>query len=133
MKIKTIGYVLRIEKAFIAILETEMNKNESQYDNYCILNFRDPTYSARTGGYHPVEIMINKQGMIQYITDFSYIGSIESPELVKEIDFDFSSGIFEQMGRCFTIEEAYELIAVWQQNFMAYYQNGVFDVSISCD
>ena len=133
MKIKTTGYVLRIEKALIQILETEMNKNESQYNNYCILSFRDPTYSARTGGYHPVEIMINKNGTIQYVTDFSYVGSIDMPELAKELDFDFSAGILEQMGRCYPIENAYELFPIWQQNFMAYYQNGVFDVSISCD
>ena len=133
MKIKTTGYVLRIENAFIAILEKELNHNESHYDNYCILNFRDPTYSAKTGGYHPVEIMINKQGIIQYITDFSYVGSSEMPELAKELDFDFASGLIEQLGQCYAIENAYELFPIWQQNFCAYYHSGVFEVSISCE
>lgn len=133
MKIKTTGYVLRIEKALIDILEKEIDKNKSQYDNSCAINFRDPTYSAKTGGYHPVEIRINQQDVIQYITDFSYVGQEELTELAKEIDFDFASGILEQFGRCFPLENAYELFPVWQQNFVAYYNSGVFEVSISCE
>jgi hypothetical protein len=38
------------------------------------VNFRDPTYSAEFGGYHPVEIRISAKGEIEYITDFAYVG-----------------------------------------------------------
>jgi len=133
MKIKTTGYALRMELSLIQILEKELNHSESQFENYCILNFRDPTYSARTGGYHPVEIMLNKQGIIQYITDFAFVGQGECCELAKEIDFDFAAGIIQQLDRCYPIENAYELFPIWQQNFCAYYKNGVFEVSVSCE
>ena len=133
MKIVTQGYALPIEKALLDIIENELNQNESQFDNYCILNFRDPSYSIKTGGYHPVEIMLSKQGIIQYITDFSYVGSGSMVELTKELDFDFASGILEQFGRCYPIEDAYELFPVFIQNFCSYYHSGVFEVSVSCE
>ncbi|GAK85917.1 hypothetical protein JCM19238_3507 [Vibrio ponticus] len=58
-------------------------------------NFRDTSYSAEDGGWHPVEIRIeqeNGQWHFCYITDFSYVGD-PYPELAKEVDFDFSSGL----------------------------------------
>ncbi|MBF0623123.1 MAG: high-affinity branched-chain amino acid ABC transporter permease LivM [Magnetococcales bacterium] len=39
-----------------------------------VLNFRDPTYQDGNGGYHPVEICIDKSSNIQYITDFCLVG-----------------------------------------------------------
>jgi hypothetical protein len=131
MNVKTDGYALPIEKALAQVIETELGKLNSDGSKSIVLNFRDPTYSATAGGYHSVEIMLNEQGVIQYCTDFSYVGYGEMVELEKELDFDFSAGILQQMGRCYPIEDAWELFKVWQQNFCAYYQQEIFQVSTS--
>lgn len=57
-----------------------------------ILLFKDLTYSAEYGGYHPVEIRLisrNHEWYFDYITDFSYMGVVYS-ELEKEIDISWS-------------------------------------------
>jgi len=131
MKIIAKGYALPIEKALIKILETELKTTEQSEPMTKILNFRDPTYSATEGGYHPVEIMLNEKGVIQYITDFAYVGSGDMAELSKELDFDFANGLLEQFGRCYPIEDAWELFPVFVQNFCAYYHSAVYDVEIS--
>ena len=131
MHIKTDGFALPIEKALIKILEKELSKIEMDDSQSVIFNFRDPSYSATQGGYHPVEIMLNENGVIQYITDFSYVGYGDMAELAKELDFDFSNGLLEQMGRCYPIENAWELFPIWQQNFCAYYSSEVFEIEVS--
>ncbi|WP_429219019.1 DUF2787 family protein [Aeromonas veronii] len=60
-----------------------------------ILNYRDPDYSATTGGYHPVEIRLERWDdgwHLRYVTDFAYVGQGWCTELAKELDFDFSMG-----------------------------------------
>ncbi len=133
MKLRTDGCVLPINKALIKIIEKELSKVESPQGNFYILNFRDPDYSSETGGFHPVEIMLNNKGFIQYITDFSYVGQGNMAELAKEIDFDFASGIYQHFGRCYSIEQGIELFELWNQNFCAYYEMGVFQVTVSSE
>ena len=56
------------------------------------LLFKDLSYSAEKGGYHPVEIRLisrNDEWCFDYITDFSYMGVVY-PELEKEIDISWS-------------------------------------------
>jgi len=124
-------YALTIADQFMTVIQTEMAKADVDLTEGFILNFKDPDYSAERGGYHPVEIYINQQGRIQYVTDFAYVGSGYCAELVKELDFDFSLGLLQQFGREYAIEQAYELFGVWQQNFCAYYQQGIFTVTAS--
>jgi hypothetical protein len=73
-----------------SILNFELAKVEIPDPNLCALtfNFRDPNYTADKGGYHPVELRLEKHNELWqfiYITDFSYQGG-PYPELVKEID-----------------------------------------------
>ncbi len=133
MKIKTCGYTMPINKTLINILEKELGQLQSFQGDFYILNFRDPDYSSETGGFHPVEIMLNEKGIIQYITDFAYVGQGNMSELAKEIDFDFSSGLLEHFGRCYPIEQGVELFELWQQNFCAYYYMKIFQVSVSSE
>jgi hypothetical protein len=84
------GYVLSVTKKLTKLLEKEIRlSGKSLEGDGLILNFRDDSYSMQSGGYHPVEISINGDGIIRYITDFSYAGD---GELYKEQDFDFSIG-----------------------------------------
>ena len=100
------------------------------------LNFRDPDYSADTGGYHPVEIRIEKQNelwQLVYITDFSYQGG-PFPELVKEVDVCFiSKQVFNLFIGWLQNRNAKELLTLFISNFIAYYTNDCYQVSVSFD
>lgn len=51
------------------------------------LLFKDLSYSAENGGYHPVEIRLisrNDEWYFDYITDFSYMGVVY-PELERKL------------------------------------------------
>lgn len=122
---------LPLSPALIALLKAEISKANLPAGDGLILNFRDPNYSVETGGFHPVEIAINGEGKLLYITDFAYVGDGYCAELAKELDFDFSYGLFQQFGRDYPIREGAELFQLWQENFCLYYQSGVFQVSVS--
>jgi len=111
MIVKPEGYLLPVTKSLIDVLQQVINNNPINPEDGIVINFRDPDYDAETGGYHPVEIAMDGAGQIIYITDFSYVGQPPYSELVKEIDFDFSLGLFQQMGRDYPIEQGRELYA----------------------
>ncbi|MAY57595.1 MULTISPECIES: DUF2787 domain-containing protein [Gammaproteobacteria] len=100
------------------------------------LNFRDPDYSADAGGYHPVEIRMEKQNelwQLVYITDFSYQGG-PFPELVKEIDVCFiSKQVFNLFIGWLQNRNAKELLTLFVNNFIEYYINDCYQVSVSFD
>ncbi|MCK9608935.1 MAG: DUF2787 domain-containing protein [Methylomonas sp.] len=131
MQIQDSGYPLAISKKLVAILQHELDKSEVDSSAGVTLNFRDPDYSAESGGYHPVEINIDGKGRIQYITDFAYYGSGPFAELDREIDFDFSRNVFQHMGREFPIQHGASLFRIWQSNFCSYVERQVFEVSVS--
>jgi hypothetical protein len=100
------------------------------------INFRDPDYSAETGGYHPAEIRMKKQNelwQLVYITDFSYQGS-PFPELVKEIDVCFiSKKVFNLFIGWLQNRNAKELVSLFIGNFIEYFTNDCYQVSVSFD
>ena len=105
--------------------------------NAVTINFRDPDYSADTGGYHPVEIRIEiteGKGVLSYITDFCYVGQGWCSELAKELDFDFESGDFYAFGLPRQdLANCAEYYALWQDNFLTYNRMDVFDVTVTVD
>ncbi|EGU36854.1 DUF2787 domain-containing protein [Vibrio scophthalmi] len=103
--------------------------------NSVIFNFRDKSYSAENGGFHPVEIALTKEAdntwRYAYITDFAFVGN-HYPELAKELDFDFLSGEWfaSYLGDYSSIKEdaaAKELYCLWEHNFLAYADMGMYD------
>jgi hypothetical protein len=102
-------------------------------DNHITINFKDSSYSAAKGGYHPVEISLIKMAehhyVISYITDFSYCG--HSPEeLERDLDFDFGNSL--ALSRPFgwidiSLPEIAELYQLWESNFIAYLTMDVYD------
>lgn len=87
-------------------------------------NFRDPTYSAERGGFHPVEIRLEKRQNIWhlcYITDFCFVGKGHEAELAKELDFDFQAGVFQNLFGIFPIEQAIDIYPIWEGNFFYYW------------
>lgn len=101
------------------------------------LNFKDPSYCPEQGGYHPVEIRIERQGnayTISYITDFAYVGQGDCAELAKALDFDWGQDCFEVQGfPPEPLKEGKDLYPIFEANFLSYHQNGVFEVSVSLD
>ncbi|MCS0307436.1 DUF2787 domain-containing protein [Vibrio diabolicus] len=95
------------------------------------IHFRDKSYSAEEGGYHPVEIGLNivngKTVDILYITDFAYMGSYY-PELERCIDFGnqvaFTVATGWQSIRSPGIDELYQM---WEQNFLQYVEWECYD------
>lgn len=126
MQIQDTGYALPITDEFIKIIKEQINTSEKNKALH--INFRDEKYSPEMGGFHPVEVMISKEGVIQYITDFAYAGY--PPELVKEIDFDFSAGVLQHLGKEFPIGYSHTLFNIWQLNFCSYYNMGVYTVTV---
>jgi hypothetical protein len=131
MKIASEGCPLNLTEQFVNLIEEVIKTGRVDTTDGVIINFKDPEYSATDGGYHPVEIMIAANGTIQYVTDFAFIGTPPHEELVKDLDFDFSLGLFQQMGRDYPIKEGKELFQVWQDNFCSYHESGVFKVKVS--
>ncbi|MBF0382647.1 MAG: DUF2787 family protein [Magnetococcales bacterium] len=131
MKINIENCPLPISRKFVRLLKAEIEKSGVETKHGIIINFKDPDYSAETGGYHPVEVMISESGIIQYVTDFAFAGAPPFAELVKDIDFDFQAGIFEQMGRVYPIEQGGPLFQIFECNFVSYYQMSVFHTKVT--
>ncbi|HEY8095563.1 MAG TPA: DUF2787 family protein, partial [Methylobacter sp.] len=131
MIIQKVGYPLSISDQLVLILTHEIEQHsEGDISSGCIINFRDPAFSAESAGYHPVEIRLNKLGRVQYIANFAYVGDGHEDELVKELDFNFDYCKFQHRGREYPISLCAELFNVWQSNFCAYYLCKVFNVTI---
>ncbi|WP_432805476.1 DUF2787 family protein [Escherichia coli] len=102
-----------------------------------VINFRDPDYSAESGGFHPVEIRFirkNNEWYFDYVTDFSYMGRVY-PELEKEIDFCWSGNyVFHYLiGDISLAAERNELWSLWERNFMEYLSMGIYRVTVTVE
>ncbi len=100
------------------------------------INFRDKDYSAAAGGFHPVEVRLEKRGIgweLVYITDFSYQGQSDS-ELVKEIDVCFViKRVYHMLVGWLSEREGNELLTLFVTNFVEYYNTGCYQVTISTE
>ena len=124
-------YPFMLAPEFVQLLNQLLTDKAKDTQDGVIFNFRDPRYSPENGGFHPVEISISAEGVLQYVTDFAYCGVPPMAELVKELDFDFSLGIFQQFGREQEIAVSQGLFALYARNFCAYHDMGVYEVSIT--
>ena len=77
MRIHSEGLALPVTHKFTNAITVMLNEKGIS-GNSVTINFRDPTYSAESGGFHPVEIRLERQNNtwhLCYITDFVYVGS----------------------------------------------------------
>ena len=115
---------LMIDSQLMDILKTLVTQHASQIREYAVIHFKDPGYSAEKGGFHPVEIAINQHWQLRYVGQAPFI------ELVKNLDFDFEYQRFQQFSTEFPLTAGRELFAMWQQNFLAYYNMQVYHVAV---
>lgn len=133
MNININNLPLPVTSKLIDIIKDSLKGKDLIGKTSVTLNFRDPDYSAETGGYHPVEIMLKRKGddwHFQYITDFCYVGIGPYAELVKDLDFDFGAGVFQTKYGYYRIEAASDIYPVWEQNFQIYFRIEAFDIKI---
>lgn len=127
-----------LEQAIISALEDRPDEIPNGTTPAALtLNYRDPDYSATTGGYHPVEIRLERRDdgwHLRYVTDFAYVGQGWRTELAKELDFDFSIEEYthSMMGEI-SPTEVNEWFDVWQQSFCCYVQMDVFTLTVTPD
>ena len=120
-------YPFMLDPGFVQLLNKLLE--EKSANEGIIFNFRDPSYSANSGGFHPVEICVNANGVLQYVTDFAYFGM--PPKLEKELDFDFSMNVFQQFGQDHDLVVGQGLFRLYTQNFCAYYEMGVYELTVA--
>jgi hypothetical protein len=75
---------------FYQLLTQELLNTSPKDANAITLYFRDPDYSPERGGFHPVEVRLEKQfdrWRLVYVTGFAFHGY----ELIKDIDICFNS------------------------------------------
>jgi hypothetical protein len=130
MKLVTTGYPLPVSMKLIQMLEREISKSNVTHTEPIYINLRDPAYTAETGGFHPVEIAV-ANNRVQYVTDLMYYGSGHWAELGKDLDFDFSLGLFQQQGVDHPIERGRSMFRLWTENFCDYYAMGIYQISIT--
>lgn len=124
---------LPISNKLHQVLIKRINQQEAMEHQSVTINFRDSSYSAEEGGFHPVEVSLQKDHQqrwsILYITDFAYMGNYY-PELERSLDFDignsmaFVAGIGWQRITAYGVHDLYQ---VWESNFLSYFAMGAFD------
>ena len=92
MQINSLNLPWPLDARLIKILNDTVST--ADVDDGVIISFRDPDYTPESSGFHPVEVSISKEGDIQYITDFCYVGQPPMCDLCKSLDFDFNLNIF---------------------------------------
>jgi hypothetical protein len=123
---------IRVSKKLIDIVTQHMKSSDNQPTGITSIHFKDSTYSAVHGGFHPVEVGIhqtNGQVFILYITDYSFAD--DSPnELIKDIDFDFGNQVVfsKYLGwQRLNTSVSKELYDLWESNFLSYIDMDAFD------
>lgn len=121
---------------FYQLIEKELTNINPQEASAITLNFRDPDYSAESGGFHPVEVRLEKHEAhwhLVYVTDFAYHGQ-PYPELVKQIDICFNrKQVYSLYSGWLSEREGQSLINLFSDNFVAYHNMDVYQVHSNID
>ncbi|QLK44297.1 DUF2787 domain-containing protein [Vibrio owensii] len=115
------------------VLIDHINTTATDSSTAITLNFHDTSYSTEAGGFHPVEIAMQKDSeqrwSILYITDFAYMGSYY-PELERNVDFDIGNNMafFTSVGwqaiDAYGVNDFYQ---IWESNFLSYLEMDAFN------
>lgn len=130
---------LRISDKFLAALNTAVSNKDISQARTVTINFRDSSYCADSGGFHPVEICFTKEEgnhcHLLYMTDFSFSGG-HYPELARDLDFDIGNNAFfaRYSGwQCLDSRDVRAMYKLWEGNFLAYLEMGSFDeIKVEC-
>jgi len=132
MQINPQTKISMLDPEFVQVINSVIKSSpEVVNGNGVILNFRDPNYSAESGGFHPVEASFDSKGNILYLTDFAYFGMPPFTELGIELDWNFEQDSFRQLDSTYDLECGRSLLGLYLANFTAYYKSGVYQVEVT--
>ena len=120
-----------LDPDFVSTINNLLKDTTLEAPEIVALNFRDPTYSAENGGYHPVEIHVDSKGDVLCITDFAYFGMPPFVELGIELDWSFEQDSFRQFDSMYDLVCGRGLLGHYLANFTAYYNSGVYQVEMT--
>jgi hypothetical protein len=123
--------ITMLDPDFVSLVNDLLKDTSLNGSGIVALNFRDQSYSAENGGYHPVEIHVDSKGEILSITDFAYFGCPPMVELGIELDWSFEQGYFRQFDSMYDLECGRSLLGLYTRNFTASYQSGVYEVEVT--
>jgi hypothetical protein len=123
--------ITMLDPDFVSVVNGLLKDTSLNGSGIVALNFRDPSYSATNGGYHPVEIHVNSKGDVLSITDFAYFGSPPFVELGIELDWNFEQDSFRQFDSFYDLECGRGLLGLYTKNFVAYYSGGCYETEIT--
>jgi len=135
MDIKINQSTIKISNRLIMVLKQALKRQAVKGEvSQITFNYRDSNYSSEAGGYHPVEIALQKEQTsdcwrLLYITDFAYYGHPYA-ELCKDLDFDFGNQTFNGAyapPRSLNQRSVKEIFSIWEDNFLTYLEYGAFD------
>ena len=123
--------ITMLDPSFVSVVNDLLKDTSLNGSGIVAVNFRDPSYSAENGGYHPVEIHIDSNGNLLSITDFAYFGCPPMVELGIELDWSFEHDYFRQFDSMHDLECGRGLLGLYIRNFTAYYSSGVYRVEVT--
>jgi hypothetical protein len=123
--------ITMLDPGFVSVVNDLLKETSLNGPEIVALNFRDPTYSATNGGYHPVEVHVDSKGEILSITDFAYFGIEPFIELGIELDWSFEHDSFRQFDCTYDLVCGRSLLGLYLANFTAYYHSGVYRVEVT--
>jgi hypothetical protein len=122
-------YDLKLPPKLLLILQAEIDKAGIPEASAAYIHFRDKSgYTAEHGGFRPVEIYINEAGIIQYITEFCYVGTPPMEELAKSADFDLSQSVYQDLSGCYPLKssDVRSFWKLWVGNFIEYHKMDIY-------
>jgi hypothetical protein len=123
--------ITMLDPGFVSVINDLLKDTSLDAPEIAALNFRDPSYSAENGGYHPVEIHFDSSGVLLCLTDFAYFGAPPMVELGIELDWNFEQDSFRQFDGMYDLECGRGLLGLYLANFTAYYRSGVYRVEVT--
>lgn len=126
MTISTSGLPWPLSDKLVAILEEEMERFGIATSVGAILTFRGHDHAD---GLHTVEIAVGPGGRIEYVSALSCSDGRSHSGPVRELDFDFSLGVFQRQDVRQPLVQVREIFRLWQENFLKHHGRGAYTVS----
>ena len=123
--------ITMLDSDFVSVVSDLLKDTSLETSEVVALNFRDPTYSAENGGYHPVEIHVDSKGEVLSITDFAFFGCPPMVELGIELDWSFEMDSFRQFDSMYDLECGRGLLGLYTKNFVSYFKSDVYQVEVT--
>jgi hypothetical protein len=131
LKLTATTSITFLDSQFVQLINDILLKSPGDVSNGVILNFRDPTYSAEKGGFHPVELSLSPSGDLLYLTGFAYFGVPPFVELGIELDWNFEQDSFRQFDSFYDLECGRALLGLYTKNFVAYHKGGRYETEVT--